>query len=184
MYETSQEIHLEPLQIRGSTVVLIFRLIAIRIIFVLIRLALRIPLPYLGLESNTLEMLYQWDSYVIVALAVIEITIVIYIAIQWVHEYYEIRPKEIIHNKGFLFQKEEIYNCEHIQLFDLDQSVLGKLFDYGTITLFSPALEDKIHIINISRPAKKLEEIRNILGSISQKKQEGTIYLRRNFLPR
>ncbi len=184
MYETSQEIHIEPLQIRGSTVVLIFKLIAIRIIFVLVRLLIRIPLPYLGLEKSTLEMLYMWDTYVIVALAVVEITIVIYIAIQWVHEYYEIRPKEIIHNKGFLFQKEEIYNCEHIQLFDLDQSMVGKLFDYGTITLYSPALEDRIHIINISRPARKLEEIRSVLGSITPKKPSGTVYLRRSLLPR
>lgn len=179
MYEAHQEIHLEPLLIRGSTVVLIFKLIMMRIIFVFVRLLLRIPLPYLGFSPETLEMLYEWDSFVIVALAIIEITIVIYIAIQWVHEYYEIHPKEIRHNKGFLFQKQEIYNCEHIQLFDLDQSMMGKLFDFGTIMLYSPALEDKIHIMNISRPARKLEEIRSVLMSNTEKKSEGTIYLRR-----
>lgn len=172
----------EPLRLRGSALILTYRLIFIPILFTIIRFAIRLPLTYLEVQQSSLANIYTIDTLIVLALVFFEIVITVYITVRWVNEYYIVYPNEIVLKKGFFFRKEKIFKCEHIQLFDLEQGLIAKLFDYGTLTLYSPALDGKIYIYNISRPMQRLEQIRSILTSDNVADSSGqssnTVYLR------
>lgn len=59
-----------------------------------------------------------------------------FIVIQWLDEYYEISSTLITHRKGIFFKKEEKYPLDHIYRIEVFQSMLGKLFNFGTIALY------------------------------------------------
>lgn len=78
----------------------------------------------------------------------------IYVIVQWLEEYYEITPKEVVHRKGFLVRKEEHYTLDHIGSISIEQGLLGRIFNFGTLKLFDWALEEEVYIFLIHSPRK------------------------------
>lgn len=164
--------------LRGSIFLLVIRLMATVFVFALLKLIIRLPILYFDFEKDILLLLYSFDTLLIVLLAVLEVCIVVLVTLNWVNEYYEITPGEIIHNKGLFFTKKTIYTCEHVQSTVLEQVLIGKIFKFGTICLYSPALDEKIFLHNISHPEKNMHLIQDILNQSSKVKKGSTLYLK------
>src|SRR6185503_18157510 len=92
--------------LRGSIFLLVIRLMATVFVFALLKLIIRLPILYFDFEKDILLFLYSFDTLLIVLLAVLEVCIVVLVTLNWVNEYYEITPGEIIHNKGLFFTKK------------------------------------------------------------------------------
>lgn len=87
-------------------------------------------------------------------LVAIKTAFTIFIIVQWLEEYYEITPKEIIHRNGLLVKKEEKYTIEHMASCELEQGFLGRVFNYGSLKLFDWAQEKDVYIYLIHNPLK------------------------------
>lgn len=44
-----------------------------------------------------------------------------------------------------------------------EQSFFGKIFSYGTMELYDPALKEKIYLLNVPNPRKNSELVEKIL---------------------
>ena len=91
---------------------------------------------------------------IFVLLVLLQTVFMIYVIVNWLEEYYEITPMEVIHRKGFLFRKEERYILDHVGSITLEQGLLGRIFNFGSLKLFDWALEENIHIYLIHSPLK------------------------------
>ena len=154
--------------LRESIVLIIIRLIFTEAILGLSLFLLSILSSYLSSYLNTT---YFSSLYLIVLAGgfLINIGIVILIALKWNSEYTEVSREGVIKHSGILSRKEQKYACNFVEGAKLDQSLLGLLFNYGTIELYDPALKEQVYLLNIANPKRYSETIQNI---VSQEKDK------------
>lgn len=161
----------QPVILRRSVFFLIFSLLGIEIFFDLIYIGLRIILMYADLPHFfpplTIESLYVGS---LMLTNLFKIIFMIVTALEWIHFTYEITGKEIISRYGILNHKEKIFLCTYVQEVMYIQSIMGKIFNYGTIELHNPTLEEVIYLDSIPNPKKHADIIKATLP-LAEKKE-------------
>ena len=152
----SSEHELEP--IRGSLIMFAFRLLLLLILFETIYALV------FGVLQIGLNLPIEWHHHTSVGLlifngvkVVIELILILYLLLQWTGSRYFITPKHIIKQTGILKEKEEVYHFDNIRSISVEQSFLGKVFDYGDITLKTSAsggYQDDVVLSGIDNPHK------------------------------
>lgn len=161
--KTSQTVYF----IRQSPFLLIAKLIVLEILFVSLYLAFRLPKFFLP-EVISQDIFVTWSMasilfFVIISLAQILATVLI--TISWTNEYYIIRPGDILHRQGLFSLKEETFSLVNVEAFTVDQSFIGKIFNFGSIKLYSPVLKQDYYLNNVSNPIKLKKTIEQTVDS-------------------
>lgn len=158
----SKQITLTYLNIRQSIAILITKLVVIDLILA----ALIVGFYYLlvegdkyisGLSANSIIFLSAFGI-----VGVFKTIITGYVVLRWLNEYYEVTPEYIIHKHGLMFKKQEHYRLDHVRRMDVQDSFLGEMLNFGTITLFDIRFNkylDLYLIHNARRYAKILKEL-------------------------
>lgn len=148
------KISISHINIRQSISILIIKLILIDIFTAIIigMLFLTLNLVEVGLRFGLNAFYTTFILFGI--LAVIKISISIYIVLNWISDYYEITPKEIIHRKGVLFTKEQRVNFDDIRKIELMQGLFGRIFNCGTICLYDFRLNKDMEAYLIHNPIR------------------------------
>lgn len=152
--------------IRGSTFLLTIKIIAI---------LFAIELIYAGIDyvlSIGLAVpfdLHHHVSLLLLALDVIkvfiQIVMVVGTTLTWANTLYYITDKHIVKRVGMVQTKENIYHFDNIRSISVDQSILGKLFNYGDITIKTSAsggYQGDIILFQIDNPHKYKTILKNI----------------------
>lgn len=153
------------------------------IFFLLLKLVLLdaisgfISLVYFILVSNkyTLEIfnstlsLYNLSFFLIII--IFKIALGIYVVMKWVNEYYEIWPNLILHKSGFIFKNEEKHPLSHIRSIKVEQGFFGKIFGFGTITIYDWYLEKHTSLYLIHNPIKYYNIIESLIPRTEEEKQ-------------
>jgi uncharacterized membrane protein YdbT with pleckstrin-like domain len=147
---------LEP--IRGSIVVL-----AVKLFLALILLETLYTITF-GVLQIGLILPIEWHHHISVGLLIvggikvaIEVFFILYLLSEWTGNSYFITRKHIIRRTGVLQNKEEVFHFDNIRSISVEQSLLGKLFNYGNITLKTSAsggYQDDILLSGIDNPHK------------------------------
>jgi uncharacterized membrane protein YdbT with pleckstrin-like domain len=74
------------------------------------------------------------------------------LVLQWASTRYVITPEEIIIERGILHIQRRIYAVDDIKYIEVEQSLLGKLLNYGTVLFRNPTLEMEISLTNTPDP--------------------------------
>lgn len=148
--------------IRGSTVILAFKLILTLLLFDFI---------YLGMFyflNIFFDISFEWHHHISVGLFgihliknLLEVVFIVYLILSWANNMYLITKKHLIRKKGIFGSQEDIFHFENIRSISINQSFLGKLFNYGAITLKTSASggdQGDITLSEIENP-QKYEEI-------------------------
>lgn len=86
-----------------------------------------------------------------------------FVILSWLNEYYEITPEYIYHKSGIIFKKTEQYRVDLVRAMDVNDSFIGQLFNFATITLYDIRLKkymDLYMIHNAKRYAKIFKQLR------------------------
>jgi hypothetical protein len=77
----------------------------------------------------------------------------------------------VTHRRGFLFQKKESFSFGDIQSIKFDQGIFGRLFNYGTVSLYDWKLRKNITLYLIHNPRRYFRIIRqyNPVAEIEEK---------------
>lgn len=160
--DIDSEAGFEP--IRGSVVVLATKLAAILLIFEVAYavadyvVTLGIPLPF-DLHHHISLALFIVQATKIV----LQLYLVVNVTLSWSNNTYILAGKHIIRRKGILHAEEDVFHFDNIRSISINQSFLGKLFNYGDITLKTSAsggYHGDVVMAAIANP-KKYEEILN-----------------------
>ena len=158
--------------IRQSISFLIFRLIVLEIISSALIILFYSTLVPTGIVENLFGGSYGAYNTLLFILFVIGKTFFMtFIIVVWLNEYYEITPKEVIHKSGLFFRKEERLVLSHVDSVDLQQGLLGRVFNYGNLVLFNWVLEKSTLLYLIHNPKKYLKILQDLLPQSDQKKQ-------------
>lgn len=147
-----------------SGVILAAYLIGLEIIFLVINLLIRLPLSFFiaAIGANTL---YSINTLIYIGLIVIKLFFMMIIIFQWLENYYEIKPGKVIYKEGLLKRQDKEFYCPDISKIQLSQGLWGRLFNFGTITLYVKPANDSFSLSNIPNPYRNLKLIEKSLGS-------------------
>ena len=138
LYSNHQEIKQKDLveQIRGSIIVVVVKLIIILIIFEAIYelffyfLSIQFALPI------------DWHHHISVGLLImsmmkvlLEVYFITSVFLAWAGNVWLLTGKHIIRRTGIFHTQEDVYHFDNLRTISVEQSLLGKIFNYGDITI-------------------------------------------------
>lgn len=158
------------LNIRQSIVILLAKLVLIDIVAVVILIG-----AYMVLVRGEGIAQYKFPiEYIyVISLAVVmlaKIAIDIYVVLLWLNEYYEITPEYIIHKKGVMFRKTEKYRLDKVRVIDVQDTFLGELFNFATITLFDIRLNRYLDLYLIHNPRRYATILKTLNPLLEERK--------------
>jgi uncharacterized membrane protein YdbT with pleckstrin-like domain len=139
--------------IHESAVLLTIRLLLLQLITALMDILCTMVL--LLLFSNTIVQ----TAPLIISLSIASILLqsfdavmVLFIVLMWAHTTYIITPKEVIIRRGIAKLDEVTYELDGISEIEVQQDLLGRFFNYGTVRFLSKSLQDEVKLLNIPQP--------------------------------
>lgn len=160
----SKEITLTHVNIRQSITILIGKIFAIDLIAAIILIALYYGIIISGATPQ--EVAIQGTILFLllfIVVGIVKVALDGYVILSWLNEYYEITPEYIIHKRGIIFKKTEKYKIDLVRSMDVQDSFIGQLFNFATITLYDIRLKkylDMYLIHNANRYAKIIQHLR------------------------
>ncbi len=147
------------LEIRQSSVVIFERLLILEVIISFIHIVARLLAYLIGLNEVMLiePISVYWG--IIVVIQVFNLSSILSIIGKWINFYYLITPDKIVISKGILNKSQVNYDMRSLQSATLFQGFWGRIFNFGTIKLYNPALNEYIFLVDIPKPEKYLEII-------------------------
>jgi len=147
-----------PIILRQSIIFLIYRLFLIELVFIGSYLIFDLPLMFLmDTDPNTASIELGTDYYGLTLLlitSVIEMIIIIVVVLKWVNLYYEIREDEIIERHGIISVNENAHSFRNFAAISISQGIIGRIFNYGTLKLYNPAIDHSLTLRKIGSPQK------------------------------
>lgn len=160
--DTKGKIYVTNISIHQSIFFLLLKLLAIEIIAAIGVIAFHWFILSTYIFTNAPSSLQIFTIPFFIVLVLLKIFIMGYVIIQWLEEYYEISPREVIHRKGLFFKKEQRFTLKHLGKVTVQQNLLGRIFNYGSLTLYDWVTENNVELYLIHNPLKYhriLEEI-------------------------
>lgn len=165
-----KKIHVTNINIRHSIFFLLLKLFLLDVIAAFMAIAFFMFLTLPSLPSEIKLQFISYSEIYFVLLVSIKIFLTIYVVLQWLNEYYEIRPASVAHRRGIIWRKEEIFPIKQIRAVGIHQGMLGRIFQYGTLTLYDWWMEKYATMYLIHNPIKYLHVLETLLPGASQEK--------------
>lgn len=130
------------------------KLIALQLIFAAIYLTTSLISDSVDQFNNgTFVNTIAYDSLSFIIIAFVQLTITLYIFLEWATDTYILFPDKIEHRRGIILKKIDSWLINNIWTAHITQGLMGRMFDYGTISFHSPTLENHIVLKNIPSPS-------------------------------
>ena len=80
--------------------------------------------------------LFSYEEKHLLASLLIQLILVAYLFLQWGSDYYYFDKDKLLHKTGIIFKKIDTYDLSRIDNLSFHQKIVGRIFDYGDVTLF------------------------------------------------
>lgn len=164
LFNLQNKISISHITIYRSGVILAFYLVVLEIIYLIISLLIRFPLSFFVTSVDSATTLYSVNTVIGFFLILTRVVLTIVIVYQWLNSRYQIRPGRVVYKKGILTRRDEEFNLTDIDKINCTQSFFGKIFNYGTINLFSSSINDWFYLYNIPNPDRYLKILKKTLS--------------------
>jgi len=162
-----------PLQVSHINIRLSISIMLLKMLFIEAVAAILVVLYFtsvrvLGATDIQLNGISAIEIPLYVIAVVLKMFVTIYIVIQWLNEYYEITPDAIFKRRGVIFRKEQKYPLSHIHMVVISQSVFGKIFNYGTLSLYDFQRNKYFDMYMIHNPMRYEAIVEKLLPKVDE----------------
>lgn len=164
------KITLTHLNIRQSIAILLSKLVILDLLISIIVIILYIILIQGG---ELVSLSFKNSSAFLVifgSLGIIKVLLSIYIVLMWLNEYYEITPDSVIHKKGIIFRKTELYRLDKLRAINVQDTFLGELFNFATVSLYDMRLNKDLDMYLIHNPERYVKILKSLRPDLEMKK--------------
>lgn len=126
-------ISFKHVNVRQSIFLLLIKLVTVEVITAVVIIVFHSAMFAIKDLQNSAAPAIPFNIYIFLVLASLKMLLTGYIILEWYDEYYEISTTDVGHRKGFFFKRHETVKLEHLTSVKLEQGIIGKLFNYGTI---------------------------------------------------
>lgn len=103
-------------------------------------------------------------------LVFIKLTLTMYVVMAWLNEYYELTENFVVHRRGIFFRKEDKSTLDRTRSISLFQGIFGKVFNYGTLTLYDIRFHKNIELYNIHNPIRYMHILETLIPGADEEK--------------
>lgn len=158
------------INIRPSISILVLQLIVLNVLsaaaIVAFCLAAVLYLPIMELILNA------YIGLILISIIFFaQISLTIYAVVVWMNEYYELFPEYLIHRRGVVFRKESKFPIRNIRFIQVNQGILGKMLNYGTLTLLDGRRNKFLDLYLIHNPVRYYQILDKLNPSINEEKE-------------
>jgi uncharacterized membrane protein YdbT with pleckstrin-like domain len=104
--------------------------------------------------------MFEVGMVTFILITLLEIFFAIIQLLHWTHETYKVQFDEIIYQSGLISIKRKQFALKNMEHIFCKQSLLGRIFNYGTITLHGRFLKEPINIHGVADPLDCAEFIK------------------------
>ncbi len=156
--EDAQSRSTEP--IRESLILFILKIATILIVTDTVYALLNFILLQAFFLNHELPLsMHQYAPYILTFLHLAKTTLQVWgissIVFRWVGNSYHITKRHLIHQEGIMNCSEKIYDLDIIRSISIEQSWLGKIFKYGTVSIeisASGGYTDQVTLFGVANP--------------------------------
>jgi len=128
--------------IKQSPILLVMRIIVLFVFFNCAYLGIAFASDYYeGFNSELVFNVIAYDTMVIFLVMVFQVILTLYLFLKWFSESYTLKEGYIIHRWGILLIRERRFKLDNVESITYVQSILGRIFQYGTIQIRYPSDE-------------------------------------------
>ncbi len=159
------------LTIRKSAAVMFIRIVILELLLGILYVLLRMGLRYLDIQLDTEFSLTPLTLVKSLFFMVAEIGVAGFVILQWINNYYILTSNEIKYITGIISKREMNYSLKNIQSVSFEQGLIGRIFNYGNVKIFSPALQQELFLAEVPNPSQIVENIKEVLEESNNKAQ-------------
>ncbi len=148
--------------VRTSIVFLILKVILLDILATATALVFFGVLSVPSLSEDLKVSLISNSATYFLVLAGLKIMITLYVVFQWLNEYYEITPKQVVYRRGIVWRKVDVYDFGHIRSVGIQQSLLGKIFNFGSLSIFDRGVYKYYYLNYIHNPHRYFKLLKDL----------------------
>ena len=172
-----KELYLTYFNIRHSISILLTKIVLIDFLAASFHVSL-----YFGLVRGEHIASFTFTNspislFVFGTLVLFQVILTSYVVLQWLNEYYEITPDEIVHKNGIIFKKIEKYRFDNVRAISISENFIGELLNFGTITLYDIRMQKYLDMYLIHNPGRYFKVIKAMKPNIEYKKEETIVPL-------
>lgn len=93
----------------------------------------------------------------------LQVLAVLALWLSWRSERYTFHDDEIIHERGFIFHREQVYPYNNIQTITVMQGPGGRMLHYGHVSLYIPTLGETLEFSEIPHPHHFVHRLKHCL---------------------
>lgn len=154
---------LEKIVFRETPLLLAFRLISTTLLFLMSYFLASLLISFLSPYFNLTLLPPSYVGLFLIML-IVGVVVSIFIVLKWQSEYTILTPSGVMQYSGILQKKEQRYACSFIEAIKMEQSLLGSIFNFGTLSLYDPEIKEDIYLENITDPKRSIDLIKRILS--------------------
>lgn len=173
MNEEKKKISVTHVNIRLSISMLLLKLILIELFagMVIIAWLFLISLYSGAKDISLLHSIVNFGLPILFAFVAIKTFITVFLTLQWLNEYYEISIDMIKYCRGIIFRRVDDYPTADIKFIEVNQSPLGKLLNFGTITILNVRRIELAQMYLIHNPMRYAKVIEDIVPNLIERKR-------------
>lgn len=168
---SDKKISVTHVNIRLSISLLLFKLIAIELFAATVFLFWQMGIYTFIHDLQTFHSVIGLGMPLFVVLVIMKTFVTVFVILQWLNEYYEISADLIKYRRGILFRKEDNYPTEDVHFIEVNQRLLGRFFNFGTITLMNVRRVILVEMYLIHNPLRYAHVIEEIVPHIIERKK-------------
>lgn len=176
METDSQSLEKPRLIIHKSLVVVVLKLIVLQAVFMLTYFMFRLVKNGLfggpAYAPAIADSQFWLGMTMFLVLATIQMVITAVILLQWGREQYVVREDSIVHTRGVMNNREEVYSLRGVEAGKVRQGLLGRLLNFGTVSVFSPVLKKEYFLYDIPNPEMMKRRMLALLQSRMDKDEK------------
>lgn len=113
-----------------------------------------------------------WGAIAIfLLLACGKISLTIYVVLEWMDEYYEVFQDHMNYVKGVFYKTKRRIAYEDIENIHIEQGVVGKLLNFGTIRLFNWKSQKYEYLYQVHNPMRYYHVFEKLMPKVDREEK-------------
>jgi membrane protein YdbS with pleckstrin-like domain len=147
------------IEIRQSVLVLIFKILLVELFMTIVHLMIGQLFSSLNILNLQFGVFFV-GTWELLIFHIVNSIWLLTITTNWATTVYMIGEKQICITKGVFSKNTQSYDIKGVQEVKVNQNLIDRLFNFGTIHLYNPLLQSTITLSKIPKPEIYAEAIR------------------------
>ncbi len=155
--------HVDVVMLRRSPVRIIFQMIAFLAVLTILEVILTVYTQLDERMATTIRQAVILQMSAFATIVVVQTIFSLILLLRWVFDFYEVRHGELYHHSGILWRREEHWPLRNVEAITSSQSLMGRIFRYGTLRIQSPIFRKDFSLPEISDVERKVPLIQSAI---------------------